>query len=109
MAVAVVALVFVISFGGTGLILRFLKKRAILDHPNERSSHSEPTPKGAGIDAIARGIYAGLGESSRARAAGQRGPTQVPPAPPRAPVRVRPPNTVSGPSPHRQDTTVPVC
>lgn len=33
----------------TGATLRFLERRAILDHPNERSSHSTPVPRGGGI------------------------------------------------------------
>jgi len=32
----------------TGLVLILLRRRAILDHPNERSSHSVPTPRGGG-------------------------------------------------------------
>ncbi len=48
-AAVVVVAVFVVSFAGTGMILRLLKSHAILDHPNERSSHSVPTPKGGGI------------------------------------------------------------
>ncbi len=44
--------VFVASLAGTRLVLRVLRDRAILDHPNERSSHSTPTPKGAGIAVI---------------------------------------------------------
>jgi UDP-N-acetylmuramyl pentapeptide phosphotransferase/UDP-N-acetylglucosamine-1-phosphate transferase len=32
----------------TGLVTRVLKRRAILDHPNERSSHAVPTPRGGG-------------------------------------------------------------
>ena len=68
--VAVVTLVLVASFGGTGLILRFLKKRAILDHPNERSSHSTPTPKGAGITVIAVVLSAWLGLAWGTPAAG---------------------------------------
>ncbi len=70
MAVAVVALVLAFSFGGTGLILRFLKKRAILDHPTERSSHSAPTPKGAGIAVIAVVLSAWLGLAWGTPAAG---------------------------------------
>ncbi len=42
---AVTAAVFV----GTGALLPFLRARAIFDHPNERSSHEIPTPKGGGI------------------------------------------------------------
>ncbi|MDV7339800.1 glycosyltransferase family 4 protein [Terasakiella sp. A23] len=38
-----------ISMSATGLVLKYLIKKAILDHPNERSSHSIPTPRGGGI------------------------------------------------------------
>ena len=41
--------VAVAVFYGIAGLLPFLKGRAILDHPNERSSHVAPTPKGAGI------------------------------------------------------------
>jgi len=47
------ALLFVViaavTFAGTGALLPFLRARAILDHPNERSSHETPTPKGGGL------------------------------------------------------------
>ena len=33
-------------------VIRFLKRRAILDLPNERSSHVEPTPRGGGLAVI---------------------------------------------------------
>jgi UDP-N-acetylmuramyl pentapeptide phosphotransferase/UDP-N-acetylglucosamine-1-phosphate transferase len=35
--------------GGTRLALAWLARKAILDHPNERSSHSRPTPRGGGL------------------------------------------------------------
>jgi UDP-N-acetylmuramyl pentapeptide phosphotransferase/UDP-N-acetylglucosamine-1-phosphate transferase len=54
----VVVIVFVASFVGTGLVLRLLKSQAILDHPNERSSHVTPTPKGGGI-AVVTAVLAG--------------------------------------------------
>ncbi|MBT3765874.1 MAG: glycosyltransferase family 4 protein [Rhodospirillaceae bacterium] len=41
--------VFLLSLGGTRLALGYLKQRAILDHPNERSSHTIPTPRGGGL------------------------------------------------------------
>ena len=41
------------TLGGTGALLPFLRSRAILDHPNERSSHKTPTPKGGGITLMA--------------------------------------------------------
>jgi UDP-N-acetylmuramyl pentapeptide phosphotransferase/UDP-N-acetylglucosamine-1-phosphate transferase len=43
------ATVFFLSLGGTRLALAYLKRRAILDHPNARSSHSIPTPRGGGL------------------------------------------------------------
>jgi UDP-N-acetylmuramyl pentapeptide phosphotransferase/UDP-N-acetylglucosamine-1-phosphate transferase len=41
--------VFLLSLGGTRLALAYLKQRAILDHPNARSSHSISTPRGGGL------------------------------------------------------------
>ena len=43
---------FLVALLGTGLVLRLLRRRAILDHPNERSSHRQPTPRGAGLAVI---------------------------------------------------------
>jgi UDP-N-acetylmuramyl pentapeptide phosphotransferase/UDP-N-acetylglucosamine-1-phosphate transferase len=40
------------SWGGTSLALRFLTRRAIIDRPNERSSHRLPTPRGGGIAVV---------------------------------------------------------
>jgi len=57
----VVVLALAASFAGTGLILRVLRSRAILDHPNERSSHSRPTPTGAGIVVVTVVLVAWLG------------------------------------------------
>ena len=37
----------------TGLATRYLRQRAILDHPNERSSHAVPTPRGGGWGILA--------------------------------------------------------
>ncbi|MDX9859687.1 MAG: glycosyltransferase family 4 protein [Rhodospirillales bacterium] len=36
----------------TRLVLAVLRRRAILDHPNERSSHRVPTPRGGGLAVI---------------------------------------------------------
>jgi UDP-N-acetylmuramyl pentapeptide phosphotransferase/UDP-N-acetylglucosamine-1-phosphate transferase len=41
--------VFLLSLGGTRWALSYLRRRAILDHPNERSSHTIPTPRGGGL------------------------------------------------------------
>ena len=40
------------AWAATGAVLAVLTKRAILDHPNERSSHHEPTPRGAGLAVV---------------------------------------------------------
>lgn len=40
---------FTAALVGTGTAAVFLRARAILDHPNERSSHTAPTPRGGGI------------------------------------------------------------
>jgi UDP-N-acetylmuramyl pentapeptide phosphotransferase/UDP-N-acetylglucosamine-1-phosphate transferase len=36
----------------TGFVLKWLRKKQILDHPNDRSSHLSPTPRGAGLALI---------------------------------------------------------
>lgn len=40
---------FVIAVLGTFAIRYFAHKKELLDHPNERSSHNVPTPKGGGL------------------------------------------------------------
>lgn len=52
-------LVFVLSFGLTYLVRQFALKKNIIDTPNERSSHSLPTPRGGGL-AIVIAFYTGL-------------------------------------------------
>ncbi|MDH3235724.1 MAG: glycosyltransferase family 4 protein [Alphaproteobacteria bacterium] len=46
--------------GLTWIVLRALKHRQILDHPNERSSHEAPTPRGGGIAVIAVLVVAAM-------------------------------------------------
>ena len=41
-----------ISAAATGGVLLWLRRRDILDHPNDRSSHDRPTPRGAGLAVI---------------------------------------------------------
>lgn len=38
---------------GVGALIQILRRRAILAHPNERSSHTIPTPHGGGIAVVA--------------------------------------------------------
>ena len=45
----VAAVAFAAALAGTGLTVRLLRARAILDHPNDRSSHAVPVPRGGGI------------------------------------------------------------
>jgi UDP-N-acetylmuramyl pentapeptide phosphotransferase/UDP-N-acetylglucosamine-1-phosphate transferase len=40
-------------YGITGVVVDWLRRRAVLDHPNERSSHAAPTPRGGGIGLLA--------------------------------------------------------
>ncbi len=42
-------IVFVLTYFGVWIFRRWSSNRAILDIPNERSSHTEPTPRGGGV------------------------------------------------------------
>ncbi len=44
--------VFAAVLAGTRVVLAVLSRRAILDHPNERSSHRVPTPRGGGLAVV---------------------------------------------------------
>ena len=50
---AATATVFFATVASTGLVLKLLRRHAIFDRPNERSSHTELTPRGGGIAVIA--------------------------------------------------------
>ncbi len=64
-------LVFLVSMTGTRLLIQQLASRAVLDRPNARSSHSRPTPRGAGLAVVgallaawvAMGVMEGAGGS----------------------------------------------
>jgi Fuc2NAc and GlcNAc transferase len=45
--------VFVLSWGLTGAVRRYALQRDLLDHPNARSSHEVPTPRGGGLAIVA--------------------------------------------------------
>jgi len=45
----------------TGLVTEELRRRAVLDHPNERSSHAIPVPRGGGIGLMAGVIVVWVG------------------------------------------------
>lgn len=42
-------LYFIVSLKGTSWVIDYLLKNNILDHPNIRSSHQNPTPRGGGL------------------------------------------------------------
>jgi UDP-N-acetylmuramyl pentapeptide phosphotransferase/UDP-N-acetylglucosamine-1-phosphate transferase len=44
---------FIATLIGTRLVLTAARKHALMDHPNERSSHTVPTPHGGGVAIIA--------------------------------------------------------
>jgi UDP-N-acetylmuramyl pentapeptide phosphotransferase/UDP-N-acetylglucosamine-1-phosphate transferase len=47
--IATFLLLTILSYLGVYLIRRYAEKRQLLDHPNERSSHEAPTPRGGGL------------------------------------------------------------
>ena len=49
----VAATVLIASLAATGVVLHFLRRHAILDHPNTRSSHAAPVPRGGGLAVMA--------------------------------------------------------
>ncbi|HYC14600.1 MAG TPA: glycosyltransferase family 4 protein [Stellaceae bacterium] len=55
------ALVFAVSWAGTGAATYWLRRGMILDHPVERSSHDRPVPKGGGIAVASTVLVAWLG------------------------------------------------
>src|SRR5580704_8718648 len=49
---AVAAGAFALSCAGTRMLVSLLRRGAVLDHPNPRSSHVAPTPRGGGIAVV---------------------------------------------------------
>lgn len=53
MSAVLALLVALVATGfATGLVRGWLRRRAILDHPNDRSSHSTPTARGGGVAVV---------------------------------------------------------
>src|SRR5690242_2049870 len=50
----------IISYIGVYQIRRYAEKRQWLDHPNERSSHEVPTPRGGGLAIVVVVLGTGL-------------------------------------------------
>lgn len=53
MLIAVAIAAFVASATGVAWFRRVAERRRLLDHPNERSSHLRPTPRGGGVVIVA--------------------------------------------------------
>lgn len=49
---AMAALALVVSFGITGLMIIYARRAKLYDVPNQRSSHSVPTPRGGGLGIV---------------------------------------------------------
>jgi UDP-N-acetylmuramyl pentapeptide phosphotransferase/UDP-N-acetylglucosamine-1-phosphate transferase len=49
MTVVIAVAAFGLSLAGSRVALGWLRRRQVLDHPNERSSHKYPTPRGGGL------------------------------------------------------------
>jgi UDP-N-acetylmuramyl pentapeptide phosphotransferase/UDP-N-acetylglucosamine-1-phosphate transferase len=48
-SILIFALITILSTLGVWIIRQYTERRRIIDHPNERSSHSAPTPRGGGL------------------------------------------------------------
>ncbi|CAM2007388.1 MraY family glycosyltransferase [Acanthopleuribacter pedis] len=55
----------IVSLLGTGWLAHFLRRRGMMDNPNERSSHKIPTPRGGGLAPVCA-LFLGLGAASTA-------------------------------------------
>jgi len=53
-------LLAILSYFGVYLIRRYAERRQIIDRPNERSSHSTPTPRGGGLAIVILVIGTGV-------------------------------------------------
>ena len=63
-SILIFALLTTLSALGVWIIRQYAERRRIIDHPNERSSHSAPTPRGGGVAIVivvlAAGIFAAI-------------------------------------------------
>ena len=49
MSVLLLLFIFIVSATTTGWLRRYALRQSLLDIPNERSSHTRPTPRGGGL------------------------------------------------------------
>lgn len=59
-------LLTILSYLGVYLIRRYAERRQIIDHPNERSSHITPTPRGGGLTIVVLVLLAGVWSAEEA-------------------------------------------
>ncbi len=59
-------LVTILSYFGVSWIRRWVERRRVLDHPNERSLHTAPTPRGGGLAIVVLVLGAGLWSAQEA-------------------------------------------
>lgn len=52
MSITLIFIFFILAFGFTYLMRAYALKKNIIDNPNERSSHSVPTPRGGGVAVV---------------------------------------------------------
>ncbi|MCL4270511.1 MAG: hypothetical protein KJZ72_13245, partial [Anaerolineales bacterium] len=58
-SILIFALLTILSALGVWIIRQYAERRRIMDHPNERSSHSAPTPRGGGVAIVIVVLAAG--------------------------------------------------
>ncbi|HNK64706.1 MAG TPA: hypothetical protein PLE14_11660, partial [Anaerolineales bacterium] len=58
-SILIFALLTILSALGVWIIRQYAERRRIIDHPNERSSHSAPTPRGGGVAIVIVVLAAG--------------------------------------------------
>jgi UDP-GlcNAc:undecaprenyl-phosphate/decaprenyl-phosphate GlcNAc-1-phosphate transferase len=59
-SILIFALLTILSALGVWIIRQYAERRRIMDHPNERSSHSAPTPRGGGLAIVIVVLAAGI-------------------------------------------------
>ncbi len=62
----VFAALALLAYLGVLIIRRYAERRQIIDHPNERSSHVAPTPRGGGLAIVLLVLGIGVWSASRA-------------------------------------------
>ncbi|HEX2151553.1 MAG TPA: glycosyl transferase, partial [Stellaceae bacterium] len=60
LAITVIGAAGIVACLGTLALIPVLRRAAVLDRPNERSSHQIPTPRGGGIAVIAASLASWL-------------------------------------------------